>query len=85
MNDAQWRAFQQDWYKSGRRYREFAGMFGSHSQIFRRWFSHPTYDSFWRKMVPYREQFARINSRADDHGAITRMARLVRCTISASI
>jgi uncharacterized protein len=61
FNDTQWRAFEQDWYKSGRRYREFAGMFGSHSQLFRRWLSHPTYDSFWQKMVPYREQFAQIN------------------------
>jgi putative CocE/NonD family hydrolase len=59
-DDAQWRAFEQDWYANGRRYREFAGMFGSHSQLFRRWLSHPTYDSFWQKMVPYREQFAHI-------------------------
>ena len=59
-DDAQWNKFEQDWYKSGRRYREFAGMFGSHSQLFRRWLSHPTYDSFWQKMVPYREQFAHI-------------------------
>jgi uncharacterized protein len=60
-DDAQWRAFQQDWYANGRRYREFAGMFGSHSQLFRRWLSHPSYDSFWRNMVPYREQFAQIS------------------------
>jgi putative CocE/NonD family hydrolase len=60
-DDAQWRAFEQDWYVNGRRYREFAGMFGSHSQLFRRWLSHPTYDSFWQKMVPYKEQFAHIN------------------------
>lgn len=59
-NDAQWLAFEQDWYTSGRRYREFAGMVGSHGQMFRRWLSHPTYDSYWRNMVPYREQFAKI-------------------------
>lgn len=60
FNDAQWRAFEEQWYVSGRRYREFAGSFGSHSQLFRRWLSHPTYDSFWRNMVPQKEQFARI-------------------------
>ena len=61
FNDAQWRAFEEEWYTSGRRYREFSGSFGSHSQLFRRWLSHPTYDSFWRNMVPQKEQFARIN------------------------
>ena len=60
-NDDAWRSFQQDWYTSGRRYREFAGVFGSHGQLFRRWLSHPTYDSYWQKMIPYREQFAHIN------------------------
>jgi uncharacterized protein len=60
FNDAQWRAFEEEWYRSGRRYREFAGSFGSHSQLFRRWLSHPTYDSFWRNMIPQGEQFARI-------------------------
>jgi uncharacterized protein len=60
-NDDAWRAFEQDWYTSGRRYREFAGMFGNHSQMFRRWLSHPTYDSYWQKMIPYREQFAHID------------------------
>jgi uncharacterized protein len=61
FNDAQWRAFEQDWYTSGRRYREFAGTAGGHSQLFRRWLSHPTYDSFWQKMVPFRSEFAHID------------------------
>ncbi|HEU4625785.1 MAG TPA: CocE/NonD family hydrolase [Steroidobacteraceae bacterium] len=60
-SDEAWRAFQRDWYKSGRRYREFAGMFGSHSQLFRRWLGHPSYDSFWQRMIPFREQFAHID------------------------
>jgi putative CocE/NonD family hydrolase len=58
---AQWRALDQKWYRSGRRYREMGRLFGKHNPIFIRWLNHPSYDGFWQQMVPYREQFAKIN------------------------
>jgi putative CocE/NonD family hydrolase len=60
-DDAQWRAYEQAWYTSGKRYREFPSIPGWHSTLFRRWLSHPSYDRYWQKMVPFREQFSRIN------------------------
>jgi putative CocE/NonD family hydrolase len=58
---AQWRALDQKWYRSGRRYRDMGRLFGKHNPIFIRWLNHPSYDGFWQQMVPYREQFAKIN------------------------
>jgi putative CocE/NonD family hydrolase len=58
---AQWRALDQKWYRSGRRYRDMGRLYGKHNPIFIRWLNHPSYDGFWRPMVPYREQFAKIN------------------------
>ena len=60
-DDARWRALDEDWYKSGRRYREFPTLPGQGSAIFRRWLNHPSYDRFWQKMVPFREEFSHIN------------------------
>ena len=34
---------------------------GKPNPIFIRWLNHPSYDRYWQEMVPYREQFARIN------------------------
>ncbi|MEP7246198.1 MAG: CocE/NonD family hydrolase [Gammaproteobacteria bacterium] len=60
-DDAKWHAYEQAWYASGRRYREFAGLSGPHSELFRRWLNHPSYDKYWQKLVPFAEQFAHIN------------------------
>jgi putative CocE/NonD family hydrolase len=57
---AQWRALDQKWYRSGRRYRDMGRLYGKPNPIFIRWLNHPSYDAFWRQMVPYREQFAKI-------------------------
>src|ERR1019366_6646380 len=60
-DDAQWRELDQKWYRSGRRYRDMGRLFGRPNPIFIRWLNHPSYDRYWQKMVPYREEFARIN------------------------
>ena len=58
---AQWRSLDQAWYTSGKRYRDFGRLYGKPNPLFLRWLNHPSYDRFWQKMVPYREQFAKIN------------------------
>jgi putative CocE/NonD family hydrolase len=58
---ARWRALDQKWYRSGRRYRDLGRLYGTHNPIFIRWLNHPSYDGFWQKMVPYREQFAKVS------------------------
>jgi putative CocE/NonD family hydrolase len=60
-DDARWRALDEDWYKNGRRYREFPTLPGRASTIFRGWLNHPSYGRYWQKMLPFREEFGRIN------------------------
>jgi putative CocE/NonD family hydrolase len=60
-DDAPWRALDQKWYRSGRRYRDLGRLHGKPNPIFIRWLNHPSYDKYWQDMLPYREQFARIN------------------------
>jgi uncharacterized protein len=60
-DDAQWSGLDQAWYRSGRRYRDLGRVFGKPNPIFIRWLNHPSYDRYWQKLVPYREQFAKLN------------------------
>ena len=60
-DDAVWHQLDQKWYGNGNRYRDLGRLYNMPNPIFIRWLNHPSYDRYWQKMVPYREQFARIN------------------------
>jgi hypothetical protein len=51
-----------DWYTEGKSYREFvAASSGPHSDIFDRWLSHPSYDRYWQRLLPSRQQLGKMN------------------------
>lgn len=60
-DDAQWRALDEAWYTSGKSYRDFGRVHGKHNRIFQRWLNHPSYDRFWQKLIPFREEFSQVN------------------------
>lgn len=56
-----WEDLYSNWYEKGSSYRSLdtlVGRPGNH--MFQRWLDHPTYDSYWQSMIPYKEDFARI-------------------------
>lgn len=59
--DAHWRWLDQTWYTSGKSYWDLVHIYGKPNANFRRWLGHPSYDGYWQKMIPYREDFAQIN------------------------
>ncbi len=60
-DDARWRAMDEDWYRSGRQYRDFPSLPGRARAIFRSWLNHPSYDRFWQKWLPFEAEFAALN------------------------
>jgi uncharacterized protein len=60
-NFARWSRLNRDWYVSGRAYRDLDKIDGTPNPIFDKWIAHPTYDSYWQSMIPYENDFARIN------------------------
>ncbi|AZA76919.1 CocE/NonD family hydrolase [Chryseobacterium sp. G0186] len=60
-NFVKWDSINKTWYKSGKSFRSLDSMSGKPSKIFQRWLDHPSYDQYWQKMVPYKEDFANIN------------------------
>jgi putative CocE/NonD family hydrolase len=58
---AHWRALDQKWYRSGRRYRDLGRLNGKHNPLFIRWLNHPSFDQFWQQLTPSRREYSRIN------------------------
>jgi putative CocE/NonD family hydrolase len=52
---------QRQWYVSGRPYRELDHIDGTPNPVFNGWLEHPSYDAYWRALIPYRDEFARID------------------------
>ena len=55
-NDLPWK-----WYRTGRPYRDIDSVDGKPNPWLQRFLMHPSYDAYWQAMVPYGQEFARIN------------------------
>lgn len=55
-----WNGLNRAWYVSGRPYRDLPAIDGTPNPIFSEWMSHPAYDSYWQRLLPYGREFARI-------------------------
>jgi uncharacterized protein len=60
-DDSLWHALNEKWYAGGSRYRDLGRIHGKPNPIFIRWLNHPSYDRFWQEMIPFQEQFSKIN------------------------
>jgi len=56
-----WQTLETNWYTSGRAFRDLDKMDGLANPIWERWIAHPAYDSYWQSVIPYKQEFARIN------------------------
>lgn len=61
-NDRQrFRQMQNRWWETGVAYNKLDSIDGTPNRLFQRWVSHPSFDEYWQKMAPYKEDFAQIN------------------------
>jgi putative CocE/NonD family hydrolase len=61
IDDDRWREIDEDWYRSGRIYRELPTLPGRAGAVFRSWLNHPSYDRFWQKWLPFGAEFGAID------------------------
>ncbi|MBV9646718.1 MAG: CocE/NonD family hydrolase [Candidatus Eremiobacteraeota bacterium] len=54
-------AIENAWYASGKPYRAMDQIDGVANPIWDEWLNHPSYDAYWQRLLPYREEFARID------------------------
>ncbi len=60
-DSARWERLNRDWYLSGRAYRDLDKIDGIANPIFDRWLTHPSYDDYWQRLIPYQREFADID------------------------
>jgi len=60
-NFPRWSQLNRGWYVSGRAYRDLDKIDGTPNPVYDKWLAHPTYDSYWQSMIPYKTDFARID------------------------
>jgi predicted acyl esterase len=56
-----WTRLDRNLYVSGRAYRDLEKIDGAPNPIFDQWIAHPTYDTYWRGLIPDKNEFARID------------------------
>lgn len=54
------REMQNKWWETGVAYKKLDSIDGVSNKWFQRWISHPSFDHYWQKMTPYKEDFAQI-------------------------
>ncbi|HYP26739.1 MAG TPA: CocE/NonD family hydrolase [Blastocatellia bacterium] len=61
LDRERWASLNDKWYASGKSYRQIDAIDGMPNKWLQRWLQHPSYDKYWQDMVPYKNEFARIN------------------------
>jgi uncharacterized protein len=59
--ERRWKSADEKWYRSGKAYREFGRISRTPNFLFIRWLNHPSYDRYWQHMIPFKNEFAKIN------------------------
>ncbi|RPG34971.1 MAG: CocE/NonD family hydrolase [Muricauda sp. TMED12] len=60
-NGQRWHNLNMKWYETGVAYNAMDSLDGLPNPQFRERLLHPTYDTYWQHMIPYKEEFAHIN------------------------
>jgi putative CocE/NonD family hydrolase len=60
-DDPALRSLNERWYESGKSFREVPSIYGRADPWLEKWLDHPSFDGYWRSMVPYKEDFSRID------------------------
>lgn len=60
-DNARFRRMLNTWFDSGVAYNRIDSIDGTPNPWLQKWLKHPDYDTYWQSMVPYKEDFAKIN------------------------
>jgi uncharacterized protein len=61
LDRARWQKVEATWYSNGRAFRDLDKIDPLPNPIWQRWIAHPGYDAYWQSVIPYKNEFARIN------------------------
>lgn len=56
-----WDQMQDNWYTSGKAYNQIDSIDGTPNPWLQKWLKHPSFDNYWKDMIPYKDDFAKVN------------------------
>ena len=56
-----WNTLKSTWYKTGVAFNKLDSLDGQVNTLWNTYMQHPSYDDYWKKMIPYKEEFAKID------------------------
>ncbi len=56
-----WNSLKNTWYKTGVAFSKLDSLDGQVNKLWNTYMQHPSYDDFWKKMIPYKQEFAKID------------------------
>jgi uncharacterized protein len=56
-----WNSLKNRWYKTGVAFNKLDSLDGQINTLWNKYMQHPSYDGYWENMIPYKEEFAKIN------------------------
>ncbi|WP_426477205.1 CocE/NonD family hydrolase [Chryseobacterium sp. CBSDS_008] len=60
-DEDQWNSVFKKWYEKGEAFNRLDSISGKKNEIFQRWLKHPSFDKYWQKMTPYKNEYSKIN------------------------
>lgn len=60
-NNKRWNGLNMKWYEKGVAYKAMDSLDGLANEKFNKDLLHPTFDAYWKSMLPYKEDFSHIN------------------------
>tara|TARA_R110002073_G_scaffold128999_3_gene275095 strand:- start:51359 stop:53581 length:2223 start_codon:yes stop_codon:yes gene_type:complete len=56
-----WNTLKNTWYKTGVAFNKLDSLDGQVNKLWNTYMAHPSYDDYWKKMIPYKHEFAKID------------------------
>ncbi|WP_397446001.1 CocE/NonD family hydrolase [Polaribacter sp. R77954] len=56
-----WNSLKNTWYKTGVAFNKLDSLDGQVNTLWNSYMQHPSYDKYWKKMIPYKQEFAKID------------------------
>ncbi|WP_397447559.1 CocE/NonD family hydrolase [Polaribacter sp. R77954] len=56
-----WNSLKNTWYKTGVAFTKLDSLDGQVNKLWNSYIQHPSYDEYWKKMIPYKDEFAKID------------------------
>lgn len=56
-----WNSLKNKWYKTGVAFNKLDSLDGQVNKLWNTYMQHPSYDEYWKNMIPYKDEFAKID------------------------